>query len=150
MRYEFESIDRAWYDKHFDLLSEAYAEVGDGDGMSPDIDDYRLRAMDLTSFVVVVYTDAGEAVGILMVAISRGSHSDLYDATNDLIYVKPAYRNLGIGARLFKLAEETAAERGATRFLWAVPPTSPLDAALARRKKTHPLFERVYCRYLDE
>ena len=150
MRYEFEHTDNAWYRKHFDLLNEAYGEVGDGVSMSPDVDDYRMRATDLTSFNVVAYTDAGEDVGVLMVAIARAQHSDIYDAANDLIYVKPAYRNSGIGARLFKIAEETAAARGVSRFFWFVQPNTPLDVALAKRKKTHPLFERVYCRYLDD
>lgn len=150
MRYEFESIDRPWYLKHHELLEEAYAEVGDGEAMSPSFDTYRLEAMDLTSFTVLAYTDEGEAAGLLMVSINRSKHSDFYVATNDLIYVKPAYRDAGVGARLFKLAEETAAERGADWFYWAVPPDSPLDRALARRRKTHPIFERVYRRRLDE
>lgn len=150
MRYEFEELDRAWYAKHLDLLKGAYSEVGDGVEMSPDVDGYRLLARDLTSFTVVAYTDEGEDVGVLMVAITRARHSDIYDATNDLIYVKPEHRCSGIGARLFKIAEETAAARGASRFFWFVQPGSPLDVALARRKRTHPLFERVYCRFLDE
>lgn len=146
MRYEAESISLEWYRRVEPLLKAAYAEVGDGEAMAPSEDMYQAMATDLTSFVLTAYTDEGEPVGIAMIPINRSPHSDIYVATNDLIYVKPEYRNCGIGACLFKMAEAEAEERGADRFYWAIPPGSPLDKALARRRQKYQLFEVVYRR----
>lgn len=150
MRYELEYIDKEWYEKNHDLLAEAFAEVGDGRSLDPSFETYRAMMNDFTSFVAMAYTDEGDAVGVLMVAISRARHANFYVATNDLIYLRPQYRNTGAGAHLFKMAEDIARERGADVFYWAMPVGTPLDKALARRKKLYPIFEHVYRRRLDE
>lgn len=88
---------------------------------------------DSPSFGIVAFNNRGKPVGIVSVFVSKHQHTQELVATNDTLYCTPEYRRVGLGGRLFLLAEQEAKARGVKYFQWAVHEGSGMDHALASR-----------------
>lgn len=88
---------------------------------------------DSPSFGIVAVNQDGKPVGMVSVFVSKHQHTQELVATNDTLYCTPEYRRVGLGGRLFLLAEKAAKARGVKYFQWAVHEGSGMDHALARR-----------------
>lgn len=119
-----------------DVLHENWMESGQPktDRFILDTPIYEYLA-DTDSFAILA-RDGEAVVGYVVVFMTRSPHTSRIIASNDTIYVKPAYRPRGLGGRLFYMAEVEAQKRGATRFQWACDVGSPLHRALVKRPHT--------------
>ena len=84
------------------------------------------------SFAIVAFNGDDQPVGLVSVFVSRHQHTCELIATNDTLYCTPAYRKVGLGGKLFRLAEQEAKRRGANilasaweaKFFWRWRPSS--------------------------
>lgn len=125
------------------LIEPLDKEAGRQMPLHLDMGLYQFFQDETPSFALVAERD-GVPVGFCSVFISEHQHTSRPAAFNDAIYVVPELRGTGIGARLVKVAETKAKERGCTRFQWAVPKGGALDRAFARRPKYHIGVQTLY------
>src|SRR5215510_12222858 len=82
--------------------------------------------------VFVAYSDSGnEALGFLAVYESFGLYAEGAFGTIPELYVRPAFRSQGIGARLLAEARQFATSRQWTRLEVTTPPLPQFDRTLA-------------------
>jgi len=91
--------------------------------------------------VLLVQTDAGELVGLLMGCVERYFYSDALQAQLIQWYVKPAYRGTSAAPRLVKAFVAWARTRGANDVFMGI--SSGLNVHL-----THRLMQRLGFAYL--
>ena len=116
-----------------DLIKANFRETGVC-GAELRLDESLYKALEGSpSFAIVAFNGDDQPVGLVSVFVSRHQHTCELIATNDTLYCTPAYRKVGLGGKLFRLAEQEAKKRGANIFQWAVHEGSGMDHALARR-----------------
>ena len=114
------------------LIEANFAETGTCGKLNLDKTLYAALD-DSPSFGIVAISQDGKPVGMVSVFVSKHQHTQELVATNDTLYCTPEYRKVGLGGRLFLLAEREAKARGVKYFQWAVHEGSGMDHALARR-----------------
>lgn len=114
------------------LIEANFAETGTCGSLKLDMNLYDALD-DSPSFGIVAFGRDDKPVGMVSVFVSKHQHTQELVATNDTLYCTPEYRKVGLGGRLFLLAEKEAKARGVKYFQWAVHEGSGMDRALARR-----------------
>lgn len=105
------------------------------------------QALDRGDSFALVAFDGDAVTGFVSVFISNAMHYDGKVASNDVIYVCPAYRNSLVAGKLIVLAEREAKRRGAKSFQWAANELSPLDTTLSGRS-SYRLFQKIFSKEL--
>jgi len=85
-----------------------------------------------TYTVFVAYSDGGnEVMGFVAVYESYGLYAEGVFGTIPELYVRPAFRSQGVGARLLAEAKQFATSRQWTRLEVTTPPLPQFDRTLA-------------------
>lgn len=114
------------------LIEANFSETGTCGSLNLDLKLY--ESLDASpSFGIVALNNQGIPVGIVSVFVSKHQHTQELVATNDTLYCTPEYRKVGLGGKLFLLAEREAKARGVKFFQWVVHEGSGMDRSLARR-----------------
>lgn len=133
------------------LFVDHFCEVSRDTGirnMDPDWDRY-YALEDADRLVIYVVELDGEIVGYCMCClIELGYNVEQAQLVNDMIYVKPSVRSMGVGNLLMRAAEETAAENRAD-MVWQAPAHSRLDRIMAGRSDYRATFTTYTKRYQD-
>ena len=118
-----------------ELLHEIGTAIGSG-AFSFDSADTETRArtwlINGTYTVFVAYSDSGnEVMGFLAVYESYGLYAEGAFGTIPELYVRPAFRSQGVGARLLAEARQFATSKQWTRLEVTTPPLPQFDRTLA-------------------
>jgi len=118
-----------------ELLHEIGTAIGSG-AFSFDTADTETRArtwlINGTYTVFVAYSDSGnEVMGFLAVYESYGLYAEGAFGTIPELYVRPAFRSQGVGARLLAEARQFATSKQWTRLEVTTPPLPQFDRTLA-------------------
>ena len=118
-----------------ELLHEIGTAIGSG-AFSFDSADTETRArtwlINGTYTVLVAYSDsANEVMGFLAVYESYGLYAEGAFGTIPELYVRPAFRSQGVGARLLAEARQFATSKQWTRLEVTTPPLPQFDRTLA-------------------
>ena len=124
------------------LLEENFKESG-MPGFEFSLSEEVYKALDATPSFIIVAFDDEVVVGLCSVYVIPATHYNALVASNDTLYVSPAYRKTLVAGRLMAMAEREARQRGATLFQWAAGEGTPLDLALSKRS-SYRLFQKIY------
>lgn len=124
------------------LLEQNFNESG-MPGFKFSLSEEIYKALDATQSFIIVAFDEDVVVGLCSVYVIPATHYNALVASNDTLYVSPAYRKSLIAGRLMAMAEREAKQRGATLFQWAAGDATPLDLALSKRS-SYRLFQKIY------
>ena len=118
-----------------ELLHEIGTAIGSG-AFSFDSADTETRArtwlINGTYTVFVAYSDGGnEVMGFVAVYESYGLYAEGVFGTIPELYVRPAFRSQGVGARLLAEAKQFATSRQWTTLEVTTPPLPQFDRTLA-------------------
>jgi len=107
-------------------------------------DNNRYLALDDLDMLIALgaYVD-GHMIGYSVSVIYRHGHFDEILATNDSLYVDPAYRRGPIGWKLILSTEKSAQECGVSRMLWTAKCNSNLEMLLDKRRDQ---VSSIYCK----
>jgi GNAT superfamily N-acetyltransferase len=105
------------YEEMYPTLLEHCAEVhkfADTMPLSPDKEKYQVM-QEAGVLQIVSVRDSGKLVGYSVDFVTENLHykEHLY-ASNDIIFIDPAYRHTGIAKELFEFVHEKLKERGVT------------------------------------
>jgi GNAT superfamily N-acetyltransferase len=133
------------------LLEEHYLEVHafpDLIEFNPNYDKY-LELEAVGAIHVVTVRDEGKLVGYYLSFIVPNIHyQDHLYASNDVLYVDPAYRGGSVAYRMFKYVEKCYKELGVSVFTVHMKIDLPFDRlceAIGMEKK-----ENIYMKYIGE
>jgi GNAT superfamily N-acetyltransferase len=129
----FELVNRTDHmDSIRELMEANWAETGFDFPFNPSARMYQ-AAVDAGVMFVIMAFDGDSIVGYCSMLVHPHLHNPaMIMASNDALYVDPAYRGI-TGARLIRNAEQEAARRGATRVMWHTRAGTKLHSAMARR-----------------
>lgn len=117
MKYVIEDILTKW-DEVFSLAEEAWNEVDQmkvSRNLDPDRDLYTALNAQGMIRLYNMYTEDNELVGFAIYIINPSLHcKGEFDATSDVIYIKPEYRNTG--KEFLQLIIDDLKEEGVTWF----------------------------------
>ena len=145
MRYEFVTLKHG-ADLCGSFFKDAFKEAG-VPGRTFSLCEEIYDALDASLSFGIVACDGDQIAGFCSVFVYPAAHYRALVAANDVIYVKPSYRNTLLAGRLMAMAECEAKQRGATLFQWAASDASPLDLALSKRS-SYRLSQKVYFKEL--
>ena len=107
-----------WIPKIKRLMDENWAETGFDFEFAPDIEMYA-RMYEVGFMFALAAFDDDVVVGYCTVTvIPHPYNQNVLMASNDALFVSPAYRKGTLTGRLMKTAESESKRRGANRFLW--------------------------------
>lgn len=148
--YKEESFDAAIDDMRplFEAHWEEVALNKDKVALNPDYDKYREIA-NLGMIRIFTAREDGELVGYFVVTIAPHLHyKDHKYALNDVIYLTPDLRAMGIGKGLISFAESVLQEAGISVLIINMKVQHPFDPLLEKLGFTS--TERVYSKYIGE
>ena len=99
-----------------------------------DPDWERYEAMEQAGVLLGLFAYVGnELVGYSVnVVVPHMHYRGLTYCQNDVLYLRPDYRDIGCGTALIRATEEAAKVRGARFIVWHAKPSTPLDKLLPR------------------
>jgi len=98
---------------------------------------------------IVTVRDDGELVGYYVTVITKGLHyKNTVYGINDILLLKPEYRNLGVGKNLFKFAEDLLRMEGVTVMTVHMKSYQPFDALCENLGFDY--AERLYTKYIGD
>lgn len=130
------------------LLLENFDETGlPGRKLKVHEATYEALSAAGAGFAIVAF-DYERPVGFASVFLSIHQHTSELCATNDSLFLLPAYRRGALGGQLIVRAEREARKRGARFFLWQCVSDTQIDRALSSRASSYRLFQRIYLKEL--
>lgn len=98
---------------------------------------------------IVTVRDDGELIGYYITLITKGLHyKNTVYGMNDILLLKPEYRNAGVGKNLFQFAEDLLRQEGVTVMTIHMKAYQPFDALC--EKLGFDYAERLYTKYIGE
>jgi hypothetical protein len=142
MEFSIEPISQVWEEMTSDWISnwgKEYVEKGEPPDLS--LDRYK-QYEDFGMYIQFVARDKGKLAGYLGAYLTRSMHSQKLIAAEDILYMKPEYRN-GINSKRFvEYIENALKEKGAISITCTVKPESQ-----AARLLNHMNYELVMYQY---
>lgn len=133
------------------LLYEHWKEIAmykDKVDLAPDWARYR-GLEESGALHVVTVRDDGVLVGYYVTLIVQGLHyrNTLY-GMNDIVIIKPEYRNAGVGKKLFETVEAMLKEKGVQVMTMHMKTYAPFDELCLALNYDY--AERLYTKYIGD
>lgn len=98
---------------------------------------------------IVTVRDDGELIGYYISIISKGLHyKNTVYGINDILLLKPEYRNAGVGKGLFEYAEDLLKKEGVTVMTVHMKSYQPFDKLCEHLGFDY--AERLYTKYIGD
>lgn len=148
--YQRETLEESL--SEIELLLEAHwKEVAvnkDKIFLNPDFDIYK-RMENSGNLAIYTARATGSLIGYFVVVLGVNPHyKDHIFATNDVIYLDPAFRKSMVGSTLITYAEESLKDDGVSVLAINTKTHVPFDNTLKRLDFNH--VENVYMKFIGE
>lgn len=148
--YQYEELEDIKFEIQ-PLLYEHWEEIAmykDKVELAPDWVRYQAMA-DAGNLHIVTVRDNGILVGYFITLIVKGLH---YKYTtygmNDIVLIKPEYRNSGVGKKLFETVEASLKEKGVNVMTIHMKTYAPFDSLCESLGFDY--AERLYTKYIGD
>ena len=146
IEFKLSKVSDIW-DQLMPLIRSHFLEVSYHTDWELDVDKKRYEMLDQAgNYKLFTVWHEGNLVGYAGYFINRHTHVNILQAYQDLIYLRPDYRKLNLGAQLIEFADSLFKNLGVSSVFCAV--TEKIDYSKTLTPMGYKLVDRLYARRL--